>query len=44
MKIDPYDDNNPAHRELRYAKDEEIMPIFKVRRVVLADGIEKRFD
>lgn len=42
-KIDPYDDDNPTHRELRYAKDEELIPHFKVNRVVLADGEEKTF-
>ncbi len=40
----PYDDNNPNHRTLRFAKDSELTPVFTVRRVVLADGTEKTFD
>ena len=42
--IRPYDDNNEAHRTLRYAKDSELTPVFTVARVVLADGTEKTFD
>ena len=44
VKIDPYDDKFPAHRTLRYAKDSELTPKFKVTKVVLADGTEKTFD
>jgi hypothetical protein len=40
----PYDDNNPTHRTLRYAKDSELTLIFTVRKVVLADRTEKTFD
>jgi hypothetical protein len=40
----PYDDNNPKHRTLRFAKDNELTPVFTVRKVVLADGKEKTFD
>jgi hypothetical protein len=40
----PYDDNNPEHRTLRFAKDSELTPVFTVRKVVLADGKEKTFD
>lgn len=43
-EIDPYDDDNPTHRELRYATDEGLSPHFKVKRIVLADGQEKTFD
>jgi hypothetical protein len=39
----PYDDNNPTHRTLRFAKDKELTPVFTVSKVVLADGIEKNF-
>jgi hypothetical protein len=42
-KIDPYDDNNPMHRTLRYAKDDELKPVFTVSKVVLADGTVKTF-
>ena len=37
----PYDDNNPKHRTLRFAKDSELTPVFTVRKVVLADGTGK---
>jgi hypothetical protein len=40
----PYDDNNPKHRTLRFAKDSELTPVFTVRKVVFADGKEKSFD
>ena len=40
----PYDDNNPKHRTLRFAKDNELTPVFTVRKVVFADGIEKSFE
>ena len=40
----PYDDNNPKHRTLRFAKDNELTPVFTVRKIVLADGTEKTFD
>jgi hypothetical protein len=40
----PYDDNNPKHRTLRFAKDGELTPVFTVRKVVLADGTEKTFE
>ena len=39
----PYDDSNETHRTLRFAKDNELTPIFTVSKVVLADGIEKTF-
>lgn len=39
----PYDDSNPKHRTLRFSKDSELTPIFTVRRVVFADGKEKKF-
>jgi hypothetical protein len=39
-----YDDNNPKHRTLRFAKDSELTPAFTVRKVVLADGKEKTFE
>jgi hypothetical protein len=38
VRIDPYDDNNEAHRTLRFAKDNELTPTFTMSRVVLADG------
>ncbi|MFW6106593.1 MAG: hypothetical protein ACOC8H_00360 [bacterium] len=44
LKIDPYDDNNPTHRVLRYTEDDELRPVFSVSKVVLADGTEKTFD
>ena len=44
LKIDPYDDNNPSHRTLRYAKDNELTPVFTISKVVLANGTEKTFD
>jgi hypothetical protein len=39
----PYDDNNPLHRKLRFAKDEELNLVFSVTKVVLADGHVKTF-
>lgn len=44
VKVDPYDDSNAVHRELRYAKESELTPVFKVSRVVFADGKEQEFD
>ena len=44
LKIAPYDDDNQTHRTLRFAKDNELTPVFTVSRVVLADGTEKTFD
>jgi hypothetical protein len=41
IKIDPYDVNNETHKTLRYAKDDELTPVFTVSKVVLADGEEK---
>jgi hypothetical protein len=40
----PYDDSNPKHRTLRFAKDSELTPVFTVKKVVFADGKEKHFD
>jgi len=40
----PYDDDNPKHRTLRFAKDSELTPVFTVRKVVMADGKEKTFE
>jgi hypothetical protein len=44
LTIDPYDDNNEKQRTLRYAKDNELTPVFTVSKVVLADGTQKTFD
>mgnify|MGYP005838896125 CR=1 FL=1 len=44
LLILPYDDNNPKHRTLRFAKDNELTSVFTVRKVVLADGTERIFD
>jgi hypothetical protein len=43
LRID-YDDNNSKHRTLRFAKDDELTPVFTVRKVVLANGVEKTFE
>lgn len=43
LKINQYDDDDETHRTLRYAKDNELTPVFTVSKVVLADGIEKTF-
>lgn len=40
----PYDDKNQTHRTLRFAKDNELTPVFTVSKVVLADGKLKTFD
>jgi hypothetical protein len=40
----PYDDNNPIHRALRFSKDSELTPVFRIRKVVFADGQEKTFN
>jgi hypothetical protein len=40
----PYDDSNANHRTLRFAKDEELTPVFTVSKVVLADGSEQELD
>jgi DNA-directed RNA polymerase subunit RPC12/RpoP len=39
----PYDDGNEKNRTLRFAKDNELTPVFTVTKVVLADGKEKIF-
>lgn len=44
VKIAPYDDSNAIHRDLRYTKESDLTPIFKVSRVVFADGTQQRFD
>ena len=44
LKVDPYNDHNETHRTLRYAKDNELTPVFTVSKVILADGTEKTFD
>jgi hypothetical protein len=40
----PYDDNNSKLRTLRFAKDDELRPVFTVKKVVLADGTVTTFD
>ncbi len=40
----PYDDANADHRTLRFAKDDELRPVFTVSKVVLADGTVKSFE
>lgn len=44
VKVEPYDDTNPVHRDLRYLDEGELTPIFRVSRVVFADGKEQRFE
>ena len=44
ITVTPYDDKNQTHRTLRYAKDDELVPVFTVSKVVFADGTEKTFD
>ena len=39
-----YDDNDHKYRTLRFARDNELTPVFTVRKVVLADGKEKVFE
>ena len=41
FKVDPYDDSDPTHRQLRY--DENIEAQFTVTRVKYADGTVKDF-
>ena len=43
VRIEPYDDNSSVHRDLRYLNEGELTPIFRVSRVVFADGKEQRF-